>query len=96
MTTLAIRVSYLFNKPYFIHIHYFSKHNNVCGSFKFFTEVSISSENVVYIHNNCRILAWFCGCKSVKVSNKTLTIVFYGYRIRSYVNIVKMASNVLT
>ena len=96
MTTLAIRVSHLFNKPYFLHMHYFSKKKNLCSRCKFFTEVFSSSENMVCIHNSCKILAWLRKCKSVEVSNKTLTKVFYGYRIRSYVNIVKMALNILT
>ena len=52
-----------------------------------FFEVLVSSENVVYIQNNCHVAAWLPRYKCVKTSNKTLAMILCRSRIRTSVDI---------
>ena len=61
-----------------------------------FFEVFISSEKVVDIPSNFIVGAKFPKCKGVEISNKTLTMKLCGSAICFYVDIVKIALNLLT
>ena len=95
MKTFVISVYYLFNKSFLVWIHLLPNKTMIEFLANFF-EVFLSSEKVVDIPSNFIVGARLPRCKGVEISNKTLTTKLCGSTICFYVEIVKIALNLLT